>query len=221
MKNILFESATTRFKGLLDNVNFPDLLETKGTSSPYDDPIFILAAILDPSCLLSFVPVSANYERYREVAMKLIIEQLPCVLVSPNPTNSHFESPQRLSTPSSSNSKSAVISFLEKRRRLQERPAQRARPISTATHEVETFFNLIESEDLSTFTFVSFWKENRFRFPLLAMLARKIMSVGVSSAGAERMFSMSGYLISSRRSRLKPETVERSMMFKGNRHLTM
>jgi hypothetical protein len=47
-----------------------------------------------------------------------------------------------------------------------------------------------------------FWKNNHLKFPELANLAKKYLGVPASSASAERMFSISGHIFSSKRRRM-------------------
>ena len=52
-----------------------------------------------------------------------------------------------------------------------------------------------------------FWAVNKKEFPILSRLWRRIGSVKAASAGAERIFSLSGFLLSARRWNMDPETL--------------
>ncbi|CAF1564148.1 unnamed protein product [Rotaria magnacalcarata] len=52
-----------------------------------------------------------------------------------------------------------------------------------------------------------FWKCNHALYPRLAKIAKRVFSVPASSAGVEREFSLAGNIITKKRSRLSPETV--------------
>ncbi|CAF1396390.1 unnamed protein product [Rotaria sordida] len=52
-----------------------------------------------------------------------------------------------------------------------------------------------------------FWRDHQNKFPGLALLARRLFSIPVTSAGVERQFSSAGLTISQRRSSLDPDTV--------------
>lgn len=47
-----------------------------------------------------------------------------------------------------------------------------------------------------------FWSNNEQKFPLLAKLAKKYLSVQASSAAVERMFSIAGHIFSIKRRRM-------------------
>ncbi|CAM9648884.1 unnamed protein product, partial [Chrysoparadoxa australica] len=52
-------------------------------------------------------------------------------------------------------------------------------------------------------------------FPYLQGVARKFLCIMPSSAPSERVFSSSGALITDKRTRLKPDRVEKIMLLKG------
>ena len=51
------------------------------------------------------------------------------------------------------------------------------------------------------------WKANNIRYPLLAKIAKKYLSICATSCPAERLFSFSGKIVSTHRNNLKPEKV--------------
>ena len=61
-------------------------------------------------------------------------------------------------------------------------------------------------------TVFDFWRANRKRFPVLALLARKYLAIESTSCEVERVFSKSGYLLNKLRSCMLPWKVE-AMMF--------
>ena len=61
-------------------------------------------------------------------------------------------------------------------------------------------------------TVLQFWKDQRFTFPFLSMLARSVLCVPASSASSERAFSSAGRVLEARRNRLNPGTVD-SILF--------
>jgi hypothetical protein len=52
-----------------------------------------------------------------------------------------------------------------------------------------------------------FWRDHQNKFPGLALLARRVFSIPVTSAAVERQFSSAGITINQRRSSLDPDTV--------------
>jgi hypothetical protein len=52
-----------------------------------------------------------------------------------------------------------------------------------------------------------FWRDHQNKFPGLALSARLLFSIPVTSAGVERQFSYAGLTVTERRSTLHPDTV--------------
>ena len=52
-----------------------------------------------------------------------------------------------------------------------------------------------------------FWRDYQNKFPALSLLARRLFSIPVTSAGVERQFSLGGLTITQRRCSLDPDTV--------------
>lgn len=55
---------------------------------------------------------------------------------------------------------------------------------------------------------LEFWKQKESQFPVLACMARDILTIQASTVASESAFSLSGRIISARRTRLTPESVE-------------
>jgi len=56
---------------------------------------------------------------------------------------------------------------------------------------------------------LAFWRSVKDRFPLLSGVARKYLGVPATSVPSERVFSATSYIISNRRSALKPSSVDK------------
>ena len=63
------------------------------------------------------------------------------------------------------------------------------------------------------------WKENQFRFTIIADLAKKFLGVQASSSGPERMFSIAGHIMSIKRRKLGIKIFENLVILKLNSHL--
>jgi hypothetical protein len=61
-----------------------------------------------------------------------------------------------------------------------------------------------------------FWSDYKDTFPVLALVARFVLSVPASSAKSESVFSDAGNTLSSKRSRLDPSNVNKLMVIKSN-----
>ena len=75
---------------------------------------------------------------------------------------------------------------------------QVVRPVSDTNDQIIDHFLDVVAETKATNP-LEFWKLNEKRFPGLALLAKKYLSVQASSANAERMFSVAGHIFSVRR----------------------
>ena len=60
------------------------------------------------------------------------------------------------------------------------------------------------------------WRSERKRFPILAMLATKCLCICGTSVPSERLFSKSGFIVNHFRSRLKPDSVDKLIFLARN-----
>lgn len=60
------------------------------------------------------------------------------------------------------------------------------------------------------------WRNHKYVYPNLAIVYRKKCCAMSTSVSCERIFSKSGYIISDRRTRLKPEKVKQLMFLNVN-----
>jgi len=63
---------------------------------------------------------------------------------------------------------------------------------------------------------LSWWKENRHRYPRLSVLVEQYMCVPATSVPAERVFSAAGLVVNRLRSRLSPEHVDMLLFLRKN-----
>ena len=66
---------------------------------------------------------------------------------------------------------------------------------------------------------LNWWATNKLRFPILAKLARRYLSVPPTSVPSERLFSVAGDLYDEKCNRLSPEHAEELLFIKSNFHL--
>ena len=62
---------------------------------------------------------------------------------------------------------------------------------------------------------LKYWKSNTFRFPCLALIARKYLGIPASSAASERFFSQGALIITKLRNRLNKSTFEKISCLKS------
>lgn len=58
-----------------------------------------------------------------------------------------------------------------------------------------------------------FWRGNQYEFPILASLARDVLSVPTTGSGVERLFNTARDICHYRRGSLKPTTIQDLMMY--------
>ncbi|GJS59067.1 zinc finger BED domain-containing protein RICESLEEPER 2 [Tanacetum coccineum] len=78
------------------------------------------------------------------------------------------------------------------------------------------FVSHLHPKDFATFDVLGFWKAKENQFPVLSRMAMDILSVQASSVASESAFSTSGRLLTIRRTRLTPESLEMCMCLKDH-----
>ncbi|GJS74982.1 zinc finger BED domain-containing protein RICESLEEPER 2 [Tanacetum coccineum] len=91
----------------------------------------------------------------------------------------------------------------------------------TMSSEYERYVNSdfvthLHPKDFASFDVLSFWKEKETMFPVLSRMAMDIISVQASSVASESAFSTSGRVLSIRRTRLTPTSLEMCMCLKDH-----
>ncbi|WAR00525.1 TRA1-like protein [Mya arenaria] len=64
---------------------------------------------------------------------------------------------------------------------------------------------------------LSWWKQNESKYPKLSILAKKYLAIPASSVSSERIFSLTGNLISKKRSRLRSYLVDMMVFLNKNK----
>ncbi|GKA61550.1 zinc finger BED domain-containing protein RICESLEEPER 2 [Tanacetum coccineum] len=78
------------------------------------------------------------------------------------------------------------------------------------------FVTHLHPKEFASFNVLGFWKENKTMFPVLSRMAMDIINVQASSVASESAFSTSGRVLSIRRTRLTPASLEMCMCLKDH-----
>jgi hypothetical protein len=78
----------------------------------------------------------------------------------------------------------------------------------------ETYSSDVSSCD-AEYNPLHFWKNNHSLYPRLARIAKRVFAVPATSAAVEREFSLAGNIVTKKRSRLSPDTVN-DIIFKNS-----
>ncbi|GKC11218.1 zinc finger BED domain-containing protein RICESLEEPER 2 [Tanacetum coccineum] len=98
---------------------------------------------------------------------------------------------------------------------------KKARTDPTMCSEYERYVNSdfvthLHPKEFATFDVLGFWKEKETMYPVLSRMAMDIISVQASSVASESAFSTSGRVLSIRRTRLTPASLEMCMCLKDH-----
>nr|GEU85126.1 reverse transcriptase domain-containing protein [Tanacetum cinerariifolium] len=78
------------------------------------------------------------------------------------------------------------------------------------------FVTYLHPKEFATFDVLGFWKEKKTMFPVLSRMAMDLISVQASSVASEFAFSTSGRVLSIRKTRLTPASLEMCMCLKDH-----
>lgn len=80
--------------------------------------------------------------------------------------------------------------------------------INPLHEELMTYVTIVKSLEVESRSTLRLWKENEVRFPLLAGVARRVLSTSGTSCDVERLFSRAGLICTALRNRLSPKTIQ-------------
>ncbi|GJZ86808.1 zinc finger BED domain-containing protein RICESLEEPER 2 [Tanacetum coccineum] len=105
--------------------------------------------------------------------------------------------------------------------KLKQNSNKRAKNDRIASSEYERyvqsdFVSHLSTEELAGYDVLGFWKAKESTFPVLSLMARDILSVQATSVASESVFSTSGRVLSIRRTRLIPASLEMCMCLKDH-----
>lgn len=85
--------------------------------------------------------------------------------------------------------------------------------------EINKYLHLCQSFDPQNDDAMDFWKRNKAFMPLLFNLMSAIYAIPISSADAERSFSVAGSLLRAKRAKLNPHRAHKVLFIHDNIHL--
>ncbi|GKC72380.1 zinc finger BED domain-containing protein RICESLEEPER 2 [Tanacetum coccineum] len=105
--------------------------------------------------------------------------------------------------------------------RLKEHKNKKARSDPSLSSEYERyvhsdFVTQLQTTEFATFDVLGFWKAKETMFPVISRTAMDILSVQATSVASESAFSTSGRVLSIRRTRLTPASLEMCMCLKDH-----
>ncbi|KAD1618700.1 hypothetical protein E3N88_42542 [Mikania micrantha] len=78
------------------------------------------------------------------------------------------------------------------------------------------FISTMSAEEYMKFDILAWWKGKESQFPILSAMARDLLTVQASTVASESAFSLSGRVLSLRRTRLTPTSVEMCICLKDH-----
>ena len=102
--------------------------------------------------------------------------------------------------------------------RLRNTANKRARGTSSASELGQylgtDWIRTLTREEFENFDILGWWRQREAQFPVLASMARDLLSVQASTVASESAFSVSGRVLSIRRTRLSPASLEMAICLK-------
>ncbi|GJW21444.1 zinc finger BED domain-containing protein RICESLEEPER 2 [Tanacetum coccineum] len=132
-------------------------------------------------------------------------------------TEDEETSKKQNSAPSSSSISSSTSIF----HTLRQESVKRSRSDNTGTNEFGRYTGTdwiisMEQKEFNNFDILSLWKGRQSQFPVLSIMARDLLSVQAFTVASESAFSLSGRVLSIRRTRLIPASFEMCICLKGH-----
>ena len=202
----LQSSVQKRFTGIIHRFNF----EHVETEEPFSDPVYFMAAVLDPSFKFYWMhdlrlPVN-NENRLKQNIIQLILDDIT------NDPMMKLESDKEKTNTASS-------SFP-----LQNKTKKKLFMYNSSTDESNYSCRLNPAAELDSYLndplrspFSDYWMASRLT--ILKRFVRRIFSVQASSAPIERIFPHAGLIMSARRTNMSEETFRNLVFLKVNQNL--
>lgn len=204
----LIASITTRFSGIIKRLDLIDIID----NSAYGDPLYFIAAVLDPSFKFFWIrdlQLSVQMEnRLKNHIIDLIMNEMKKDLPKPHMKSTKINS---------SSTSSFTSSPPKKRRKLFNYNDNIINDLSESSTldpvvELDAYLN-----DPVRAKFSDYWFHSQLN--ILKNLVVRIFSVQASSAPIERVFSHAGLVLSSRRTNMKEHLFRDLVLLRVNQNL--
>ena len=224
--NELRNQIKTRFSGILDLSN-KNITDYSWYISSFLDPLFkndwleISVLNSDEKLLFSKRLEEHLYNEWKSLGTwqedenSFSNESIPCSSNQPTKNSrplSTVSTDSEVSLLKSPSKRRKFFSFLNKKNLREEVNDDKLK----FKNELEQYMKMFYNEDNSL---SNFWLINKSKFPALATLAQKYLSIPASSGPVERLFSKSGYINRPHRSRLTAKNLEDTTLLSCNMDL--
>ena len=204
---------------LKNDIDDTELMETikNSLSSRYTDEDVV--QLLEVSSLLD-LRFKAKYltkSRVAEVKSLIISEGIDEQVCLPGPEQQAKESTSSSTSPLLKKRKTLGSFFKDKEQQNECGSGEQAPPKTPEeqlTIELQNYLStpMFDAEEEP----LPWWKRNKKKYPMLAIMARKYLCVCATSSASERLFSSSGQIITSLRAHLNPNKVDMLVFLSNN-----
>ncbi|KAK3189556.1 hypothetical protein Dsin_029117 [Dipteronia sinensis] len=186
--------------------------------------IYLIALCFDPRCRLESLPdyLSVYYEQGLKIdydvdmccaRVKTLLYELYDEYLKVYGPSLNIDVPQNQNVSRSSSSSSGFVNL---RYNLLSKKTKKLRGYSSSSSTIyselesylSTSFGFIEDTEDKKFDILHWWKEHERYFPILAMIAKQILSTPVSTVAVEQQFSAGGNILDPKRSLISPKSLQ-------------
>lgn len=219
------QGALTDFKNSTDKyiagfaVELSKNIETRFPNCATDTLIYSVAHVLDPlfkgAILHEF---EGAFERAKEEIVRLGLKhdqtEQPTVPVVRTESEGGSTAAEEKLTPAQ-----RLLNRHQSRQRHSSAEIVAATPIQPANvkRELDTYLLTEEPGDMQKQEILSWWVQNKKKFPLLFQVVRMVLAIPASSSTSERVFSVGTKICSSLRRNLAPKKISDIMMINLNK----
>ena len=199
--DIVYEYTGTLRDALLESLKkrFGELIK---------DDLFTISTLLDPNFGLCYLEI----EDQRLARLKLIAlikrEEAKQGVTSTNAGKEHVKEISRINSDLKVKRECNFVQF------------QPVKPVNKDIIEdlVDIFINTVSSGEFKQCALL-FWKAHETQYKAIALIARKFLGVPASSAAVERIFSISGHILSTKRTKMSIKLFTNMVFLKLNEDL--